>query len=237
MHLHAELRRVVGELVEPSAAGRAHRVEAARAPVHHEEHRIVGDVAEEAREQVHLRHAREVVARELGEIEHGDLPVLLLHLRRARQVRAGLPRGLGSLERTPGVGVLLELGLCRRGRRGASATCGGLAAAHAGRPGTLFEERADRVRVRRDSVERVAPRSLLRQRRLARREHDGSGGDAGACRLEEVAPIEGGRVSRVHGHYEISCRVPRPPDELCVLRRRRPRRVARARRRRAGAFC
>ena len=37
-------------------------------------------------ERIHVRHAGEVVLRELREVEHGDLAILLLHLR-ARQAR------------------------------------------------------------------------------------------------------------------------------------------------------
>ena len=50
------------------------------------EHAVVGHVAEQPRKDVHVRDARERVLRELREVQHRDLAVLLLHLR-ARHAR------------------------------------------------------------------------------------------------------------------------------------------------------
>ena len=83
--LDARSSPVRGQLVEPLPARRAHRIEAAAAS----EHAVVGDVAEQPREEIHVRHAGKVVLRELREVEHGDLAILLLHLR-GRQPATGL---------------------------------------------------------------------------------------------------------------------------------------------------
>ena len=63
------------------------------------EHRVVRDVAEQAREDVHVGDARERVLGELREVQHGDLAVLLLHLLRSssRHWMASAARRRGSV--------------------------------------------------------------------------------------------------------------------------------------------
>ncbi len=147
LHVGAGLDAGVGQRVEPLPARRAHRVEAAWSAVgaRREEHRVVGDVAEEPREQVHAGHARERVLRELREVQHGDLAVLLLHLGGARQVRAGGRGRPGDLEgaRRVRVGLdLLQRGLSRGGT--VAPTCAARPARRAG--GTTGGRRARRTR-------------------------------------------------------------------------------------------
>ena len=54
--------------------------------VRRHEHAVVGHIAEQSREDIHVRHTRERVLRPLREVQHRDLAVLLLHLCRCHPV-------------------------------------------------------------------------------------------------------------------------------------------------------
>ena len=84
--LRAGGAHLVGEFAEPALAGVGGRVELLRdAGLRADEdrdldvHAVVGDIAEEAGEEVHVGDAGEGVLGELGEVEHGDFAILLLH--------------------------------------------------------------------------------------------------------------------------------------------------------------
>ncbi len=87
-------------------------IEAARPPVRSgHEHAVVSHVAEQRRVEIHPRHAGERVLRELRELEHRDLAVLLLHLLGVRQIGARRGRSVRDRERLHRVRVLVERGL------------------------------------------------------------------------------------------------------------------------------
>ena len=159
--LRAGVHHLLRELVEPLAAGGAHRIELPA-----DEHRVVRDVAEQAREDVHVGHARERVLGELREVQHGDLAVLLLHLlgRHARVrwralhdgrfvATAGSRARTGALWRSACAGA--RRGGCATGaRRGVATACASASAAASTRWAVL-ENVANRPTARGDAGEPI----------------------------------------------------------------------------------
>src|SRR4029450_2116914 len=80
---------LLGQLFQPAPARGGRRIEAAAL----REHAVVGDVAEERREQVHLPQPGKRVLRELREVQHRDLAVLLLHFTERAGRCAAAPAG------------------------------------------------------------------------------------------------------------------------------------------------
>ena len=95
LHLRPGLLTLLGQRLEPAPARRRRRIEAPTL----REHGVVGHVTEERREEVHLRHAREGVFGELGEVQHRDLAVLLFHLAQL-STRGASAAALARLEET-----------------------------------------------------------------------------------------------------------------------------------------
>ena len=84
------------------------------------EHRVVGDVAEQSREDVHVGDARERVLGELREVEHRDLAVLLLSSAASsrRRCRARSAAAAPGTDRLAPSGVPRRRHRARRRRRG-----------------------------------------------------------------------------------------------------------------------
>ena len=239
--LDARRRHLRGQLVEPLPPRRAHRIEAAG------EHAVVGDVAEQPREEIHVRHAGEVVLRELREVEHGDLAILLLHLRvRHAGVRVRLlpaapaPARAGLSARRGGRrarGRRRRAGGIRRRARHLSAARAPAAA------GARLEDRPDRPRARRNAGQLVllGPRAALRRGgagRLVPRQHQPRRAQSGPGGLEEAASIQAAVLfvicHEVFPSFSLRCHAARPTDSITRrLARTRPqavhRRVTRSR--------
>ena len=168
LHLRPRRNHLGDELVKPLLRRGARRIELT--PV---EHGVVGDVAEQSREDIHVRDTREGVFRELREVQHRDLAVLLLHLLRAHA-------RVAPVRRRRRRGRLACRGRSRRcrWRRAASAT------------GPALEDEPDRPGAGRDAGQFVLLGPAARGGLFLRPEDEPGGRDAGAGGFEEFATID-----------------------------------------------
>ena len=163
------------------------------------EHAVVGDVAEQPREDVHVGHAGERVLRELREVQHGDLAVLLLHLlgrpaARSAAIAARSARRFAAASALPAPPAALRRPECppaprRRCGSGRRRAARPPATAAAAGERALLEDRSNRPGARRDARQAILVRLELRERLFGRRQRHPRDREPGARDPEKIPSV------------------------------------------------